>query len=488
MLNSGLNIGAGTVSVLHTDLYQINMMKVYFEDGLADRESVFDLYFRKLPFENGYAVFAGLERMLDYIKGLRFTEDQIDYLREIQGYDETFLDYLRNLVFTGTISSVREGAVVFANEAVVRVRAPLGQAQLIETALLNFVNYQTLIATKASRIRQIAPDSRLLEFGTRRAQEVDASQWGARASVIGGFDGTSNVEAGKKFGIPVSGTHAHAMVQTYGDDYTAFTKYASSHYNCTFLVDTFDTLKSGVPNAIRVAKEFGDKINFVGIRLDSGDMAYLSKEARKMLDAAGFENARIVASNDLDEYTITELQQQGARIDDYGVGTKLITAYDQPALGAVYKLVALKDEKGVWQEDRVKISGNPEKVTTPGLKDVYRVVNKDTGKAAGDYITMASEDVSNVTELELFDPVYTYVTKKIKNVELVPMLVDVIVDGEAVYESPTLDEMRAYHKESLDMFWEEYKRKLNPEIYPVTLSKACYDNKISVINRVLSRI
>lgn len=483
-----LNSGAGTVSVLHTDLYQINMMKVYFEDGLADRESVFDLYFRKLPFDNGYAVFAGLERMLDYIKGLRFTEDQLDYLREIQGYDETFLDYLRNLVFTGTISSVREGEVVFANEAVVRVCAPLGQAQLIETALLNFVNYQTLIATKASRIRQIAPDSRLLEFGTRRAQEVDASQWGARASVIGGFDGTSNVEAGKKFGIPVSGTHAHAMVQTYGDDYTAFTKYASSHYNCTFLVDTFDTLKSGVPNAIRVAKEFGDKINFVGIRLDSGDMAYLSKEARKMLDAAGFENARIVASNDLDEYTITELQQQGARIDDYGVGTKLITAYDQPALGAVYKLVALKDEKGVWQEDRVKISGNPEKVTTPGLKDVYRVVNKDTGKAAGDYITMAYEDVSKVTELELFDPVYTYVTKKIKNVELVPMLVDVIVDGEVVYESPALDEMRAYHKESLDMFWDEYKRKLNPEIYPVTLSKACYENKMNVIRTVLDRI
>ena len=284
---------------------------------------------------------------------------------------------------------MEEGEVCFNNEPLVRVEAPLIQAQLIETILLNIVNFHTLIATKASRIKQVAPNDLLMEFGTRRAQEEDAALWGARAAIIGGFDSTSNVRAGKLFGIPVSGTHAHAFVQTYGDEYVAFKKYAERHKDCVFLVDTFHTLKSGVPTAIKVAQELGDKINFIGIRLDSGDIAYLSKEARKMLDEAGFTDAKIIASNDLDEETIMSLKAQGAKVDSWGVGTKLITGYDQPALGAVYKLVAVEDESGEYQ-DRIKLSNNAEKVTTPGKKNVYRIINKATGKAEGDYITPVS--------------------------------------------------------------------------------------------------
>src|SRR5690606_28447169 len=283
--------------------------------------------------------------------------------------------FLQELRFTGTIRSMKEGEVVFHNEPILQVEAPFVEAQLVETALLNIVNYQTLIATKASRIRQVVNDELALEFGTRRAQETEAAIWGTRAAYIGGFNGTSNVRAGKIFGLPVAGTHAHAMVQAYQDDYTAFKKYAEAHQDCVFLVDTYDTLRSGVPAAIKVAKEFGDKINFNGIRLDSGDMAFLSKEARKMLDEAGFKDAKIFASSDLDEYTILHLKAQGAKIDSWGVGTKLITAYDQPALGAVYKLVSFEDEHGEMQ-DTIKISSNDEKVTTPGRKEVYRIVNR----------------------------------------------------------------------------------------------------------------
>ena len=331
--------------VLHNDLYQINMAETYWNDGIHERKAVFDLYFREMPFNSGYAVFNGLKRVIDYIKNFHFSEADIDYLKSI-GYQDDFLDYLRTLRFTGNIRAMREGELCFGNEPLLRVEAPLIQAQLVETMLLNIVNFQTLITTKASRIRQAAHEDKLMEFGTRRGQEVDAALWGARAAYIGGFDATSNVRAGKVFDIPVSGTHAHAMVQTYGDEVVAFRKYAERHKDCVFLVDTFHTLKSGVPNAIKVAKELGDSINFIGIRLDSGDIAYLSKEARKMLDEAGFTDASIVASNDLDESTITSLKSQGAKVDSWGVGTKLITGYDQPALGAVYKLVAVEDEHG----------------------------------------------------------------------------------------------------------------------------------------------
>ena len=468
---------------LHTDLYQINMAESYWADGIHNRKAVFELYFRKLPFGNGYAVFAGLERMLEYLKNFRFTQSDLAYLREELGYSDDFLAYLKDLRFSGSMYSMVEGELVFANEPIVRIEAPLVEAQLVETALLNIVNFQTLIATKASRIKQVIKDEVAMEFGTRRAQELDAALWGARAAVIGGFESTSNVRAGKRFGIPVAGTHAHALVQAYKNDYDAFHSYAKRHRDCVFLVDTYNTLKSGVPTAIRVAKELGDKINFIGIRLDSGDIAFLSKEARKMLDAAGFTDAKIIVSNDLDEYTILNLKAQGARVDMWGIGTKLITAYDQPALGAVYKMVAIENDKGEM-EDTMKISANAEKVTTPGLKRVYRIINKTNGKSEGDYIAMADEQPQTEEHLKMFHPVHTFISKFVTNFEAKDLHKEVIKDGKVVYENPTLWVMRQYAKDNLELLWDEYKRSMNPEEYPVDLSQKCWDNKMHNIQEV----
>ncbi|MFC0296546.1 nicotinate phosphoribosyltransferase [Geobacillus jurassicus] len=473
--------------MLHTDLYQINMVETYWEDGMHERRAVFEVFFRKLPFGNGYAVFAGLERVIQFLQQFRFSDSDIDYLRHELGYRDDFLDYLRTLRFTGTVRSMREGEIVFANEPIMRIEAPLAEAQLIETAILNIINFQTLIATKASRIKHILGDEPALEFGSRRAQEMDAALWGARAAYIGGIEATSNVRAGKLFGIPVAGTHAHSMIQAYQDEYVAFLKYARRHKDCVFLVDTYDTLKSGVPNAIRVAKELGDQINFIGIRIDSGDLAYLSKEARKMLDEAGFPNAKIFASNDLDEDTILNLKSQGAKIDVWGIGTKLITAYDQPALGAVYKMVAIENENGEMI-DTIKISGNPEKVTTPGLKRVYRIVNKINQKAEGDYIALESENPQQEERLKMFHPVYTFISKFVTNFEARDLHVTIFDNGRLVYTPPPLRDIQAYAKESLRLFWEEYKRTLNPEQYPVDLSQACWDNKMENIRKVKETI
>ncbi|XXM72026.1 nicotinate phosphoribosyltransferase [Lysinibacillus sphaericus] len=471
---------------LHTDLYQINMTKAYWDDDFHNRKAVFEVFFRKLPFGNGYAVFAGLERVIEFVKNFHFSKSDIEYLSEL-GYEEEFLNYLRDLRFTGTIRSMREGELAFANEPLLRIEAPLAQAQLLETAILNIVNYQTLIATKANRIKQVVHDEVVMEFGTRRAHELDAAVWGTRAAFIGGFDATSNVRAGKIFGMPVSGTHAHSLVQAYQDDYTAFHKYAESHTDCVFLVDTYDTLKSGVPAAIKVAKELGDKINFKGIRLDSGDMAYLSKKARKMLDEAGFTETRIIASNDLDEYTILNLKAQGARIDVWGVGTKLITAYDQPALGAVYKLASIENEKGEM-EDSIKISSNAEKVSTPGLKKVYRIINKVNHKSEGDYITLEHEDPQHEDRLKMFHPVHTYISKFVTNFEARELHVDVFKNGELVYETPSLQVMREFVNENLELLWDEYKRSMNPEEYPVDLSDECWTNKMSLIQKVKAEV
>ena len=462
---------------LHTDLYQINMAESYWADGIHNRKAVFEVYFRKLPFGNGYAVFAGLERILEYLKNFKLTESDLAYLRDELGYDADYLDYLKDVRFTGNVYSMVEGELVFANEPILRIEAPLVEAQLIETAILNIVNFQTLIATKASRIKQVIKDEIGMEFGTRRAQELDAALWGARAAVIGGFEATSNVRAGKLFGIPVAGTHAHALVQAYKNDYDAFHAYARRHKNCVFLVDTYNTLKSGIPTAIQVAKELGDKINFIGIRLDSGDIAFLSKEARRMLDEAGFPNAKVVVSNDLDEYTIINLKAQGARVDMWGIGTKLITAYDQPALGAVYKMVAIENAQGELQ-DTIKISANAEKVTTPGLKNIYRIIDRKSGKSQGDYITMADENPQAEDRIKMFHPVHTFISKFVTDFEAKNLHVKVIENGEIIYENPTLDAMRAYAKENLDLLWDEYKRALNPEEYPVDLSQKCWDNKM----------
>jgi len=471
---------------LHTDKYQINMAQAYWRDEIHNRKAVFEVYFRKIPFQNGYAVFAGLERVIRYLTNFRFTNSDLEFLRE-DGYSEDYLDFLKSLRFTGTVASMREGELVFANEPMMQIEAPLAEAQLIETAILNIVNYQTLIATKASRIKQVIGNEISMEFGTRRAQEMEAAIWGTRAAYLAGFDATSNVRAGKLFGIPTSGTHAHAMVQAYRDEYRAFCKYAETHKDCVFLVDTYDTLRSGVPTAIRVAKEFGDRINFKGIRLDSGDLAYLTKEARKMLDEAGFPHAKIYASNDLDEYTIMNLKAQGAKIDVWGVGTKLITAYDQPALGAVYKLISIENEQGEMV-DTIKISSNPEKISTPGRKKVYRIINRRNGKAEGDYITLENENPQSEPRLHMFHPVHTYIAKFVTDFDAVELHHTILKDGELVYQIPTVQEVQQFVRDNLDVLWDEYKRLLNPAEYPVNLSQDCWNNKMKRIEEMKEKV
>lgn len=467
---------------LHTDLYQINMMQVYFNKGIHNKKAVFEAYFRKVPFENGYAVFAGLERIVRYLENLSFSDSDLSYLEEL-GYPEEFLDYLKNLKMELTVKSAKEGDLVFANEPLVQIEGPLAQCQLVETAILNIINYQTLVATKAARIRSVIEDEPLLEFGTRRAQEMDAAIWGTRAAIIGGANATSNVRAGKIFNIPVSGTHAHALVQTYGDDYQAFKAYAETHKDCVFLVDTYDTLRVGVPNAIRVAKEMGEKINFLGVRLDSGDLAYLSKKVRQQLDDAGFPNAKIYASNDLDENTILNLKMQKAKIDVWGVGTKLITAYDQPALGAVYKIVSIETDAGSMR-DTIKLSNNAEKVSTPGKKQVWRITSRAKGKSEGDYITFADTDVTQLDEIDMFHPTYTYINKTVRDFDAVPLLVDIFDKGKLVYQLPSLQEIQEYGRKEFNQLWDEYKRVLNPQDYPVDLARDVWQNKMDLIDRI----
>lgn len=468
---------------LHTDAYELSMMQTYWKQGLANRRAVFEAFFRKMPFQNGYAVFAGLDHIIRYVKQLHFTDSDIDYLKSTNQFDEDFLEYLRNFKFTGSIRSFEEGDFVFNHEPIFQVDAPIIEGQLFETAVLNILNYQIMVATKASRIKAIVGDQSVMEFGSRRAQELDAAIWGTRAAYIGGFNATSNVRAGKLFGIPISGTHAHALVQAYRNDYDAFKAYAETHRDCVFLVDTFDTLKSGVPTAIRVAKEFGDKINFIGVRIDSGDMAYLSKRVRKMLDDAGFKDVKIFASNGLDEKTIQNLKMQGAKIDVWGIGTKLITAYDQPTLGAVYKLVSVEDDKG-QMVDTIKLSNNVAKMSTPGKKQVWRINDRADGKSEGDYITLDDENPREQDSLNMFNPNFPLQQKDVNDFIARPMLKDIWKDGEYVYDEPSLDEIRDHRTASLDGLWDEYKRDLNPEVYPVDLSQKCYDNKLQMIHHI----
>ncbi|RRJ65444.1 nicotinate phosphoribosyltransferase [Paenibacillus oralis] len=472
---------------LHTDKYQINMIYAHWMNGTHQRKTVFEAYFRKLPFGNGYAVFAGLERIVEYIRNLRFTEQDLNYLaKQEENYKPEFLELLRNFQFRGTLLSMKEGALCFPNEPLIRVEGTIMETQLVETAMLNFMNFQTLIATKASRVKRVAENDVLLEFGTRRAQEADAAIWGARAAYISGFDATSNLLAGEIFGIPTKGTHAHSWVQIFDSEQEAFERYAKALPDqVSLLVDTFDTLKSGVPHAIETAKMLeaqGKRLS--SIRLDSGDLAYLSIQARKMLDEAGLPYVKIVASNDLDENTIFNLKAQGAKIDIWGVGTQLITAADQPALGGVYKLV--ERETGVRMEPTIKISGNPEKVTTPGKKDVLRIISKESGKAIADYVCFPHEQQARSGgNLRLFDPVHPYIKKTVKNFEAVSMLQPIFEEGDQVYELPALDEIREYHKAQLSLFWPEYLRKLNPEIYRISLSQEAWELKQKMIEDYL---
>ncbi|OMF22070.1 nicotinate phosphoribosyltransferase [Paenibacillus sp. FSL H8-0548] len=470
---------------LHTDKYQINMMYAHWLQGSMNEKAVFEVSFRKLPFGNGFAVFAGLERIVQYIRSIHFGEAEIAYLRtQEENYAEGFLDTLRELRFTGNIYSVEEGTLVFANEPLICVEARIFEAQLVETAILNMMNYQTLIATKAARIKLVAQNDILLEFGTRRAQEADAAIWGARATYLAGFDATSNMRAGMLFGIPAKGTHAHSWVQGHNTEEEAFHAYADSMPDhVTLLVDTYNTLKSGVPNAIKIGhllEKKGKRMN--AIRLDSGDLAYLSQEARKMLDEAGLEYVQIVASNDLDEGIIDNLKSQGAKIDVWGVGTKLITAADQPSLGGVYKLVAR--EKDGSYEPVIKISANPEKVSTPGFKSLYRIINTDTGKAEADYIALKNEQHIELGErIKLFDPVHPYIHKYIERYEAIPLLKPIFTQGELVYKLPSLEQIRSYHRGQFELFWPQYLRKLNAEAYRVNLSEAVWELKRDLIQR-----
>lgn len=465
---------------LHTDLYELNMIYTHWKKGNHEKNAVFEVYYRENPFGMGYTIFAGLERVIQYISDLHFNESDIDYLREELNFPDDFLTFLKEWKFRGTVRAYKEGEVAFANEPLIQVEGPLVDCQLIETALLNIVNFQTLIATKAAQIKTAAGDDPVMEFGARRAQEFDAALWGARATYIGGCDSTSNTRAAKVFGMPASGTHAHALVQAYRDEYKAFKAYAETHKDCVFLVDTYHTINSGVPNAIKVAKEMGDKINFVGVRLDSGDLSYLSKRVRQQLDEAGFPDAKIFVSNDLDAETILNLKMQGAKIDVWGVGTKMITAYDQPALGAVYKIVSVEgaDEE---MHHTLKLTANAAKISTPGKKQVWRIRSHNNTKPEGDYVALADERPDQLDELFMFHPQYTYINKTVKNFTARPLLHEVIVDGKVTYESPSLKDIKAYAKESLSEQWAEHKRLLNPEPYPVDLSQKLYDAKVNTI-------
>ena len=473
---------------LLTDLYELTMMQGYYEKG-QNENVIFDEFFRQNPCNNGYSVCAGLDQVIDYIKNLHFTYDDVDYLRGLGIFKEDFLHYLSGFHFSGDIYAIPEGTVVFPKEPLLKVVAPIMEAQLVETAILNIINHQSLIATKTSRIVFAANGDGIMEFGLRRAQGPDAGLYGARAAMIGGCVGTSNVLAGQMFDVPVMGTHAHSWIMSFPDEYTAFKTYAEMYPdNCTLLVDTYDTLKSGVPNAIRVFQEFkdaGKPLIKYGIRLDSGDLAYLSKEARKMLDEAGFPEATICASNDLDEFLLHDLKMQGAAIDSWGVGTNLITSKDCPSFGGVYKLAAIQNEEGEFVP-KIKISENTEKITNPGNKTIYRIYEKASGKIKADLICFADEVIDPKQDLLLFDPMDTWKKTKLAGgtYNVREILLPIFKNGECLYKSPTLKEIAAYCREEKDTLWDETKRLFYPHRVYVDLSQKLYAVKQSLLDQM----
>ena len=477
---------------LLTDLYELTMMQGYFHNMDRNQTVIFDAFYRNNPNGGGYAIACGLEQLVKYIKELHFAPQDIEYLAGLGIFDKEFLDYLANFKFSGSIYAIPEGTVVFPREPLVKVIAPIMEAQLVETAILNIINHQSLIATKASRVCWAARGDGIMEFGLRRAQGPDAGTYGARAAVIGGCIGTSNVLCGQLFDVPVKGTHAHSWIMSFPDEYTAFKTYADMHPSaCILLVDTYDTLKSGVPNAIRVFKEMreaGIPLTFYGIRLDSGDLAYLSKKARKMLDEAGFPDAVISASNDLDEYLIDSLKVQGAAITSWGVGTNLITSKDWPAFGGVYKLAAIMNEEGEFVP-KIKLSENSEKVTNPGNKTVYRIYDKETGKIKADLICLVDEQFSEDEPMLLFDPNEPWKKTKLQpgTYTLREIMVPVFMDGECVYTSPKTMDIRSYCQEELATLWDETRRLVNPQKVYVDLSRKLYDIKIELLDK-MSRV
>lgn len=469
---------------LLTDLYEITMAYGFYKHRKHEEEAVFDIFFRQNKLIT-YSLAAGLQQAMDYLLHWRFSEDDMEYLRSLNLFEEDFLSYLEKMRFTGDVYAVKEGEPVFPGEPILTVKAPLIQAQFAETALLNILNHQTLIATKASKICREAGKGAVMEFGLRRAQGPDAGIYGARAAVIGGCSSTSNVIAGQMFDIPVAGTMAHSWVMDFDSEYEAFKAYADSYPdNCLLLVDTYDTLRSGVPNAIKVFKELkaaGHKPK--GIRLDSGDFAYLSKKARKMLDEAGFPEAIICASGDLDEYSMSSLRQQGAKIDLWGVGTKLITSEEMPALGGVYKLAAVieKDGKVV---PKIKLSDNAAKITNPSFKNLYRLYDKADGMAIADLITMREETIDESKPLTIFHPLEIWKRITVKNFRAEPLLHTIVEKGKLVYEFPKLMEIQAFSKKELAKFWEEYLRLDMPQLYKVDLSERLHALKSKMLDEI----
>lgn len=465
------------------DFYELTMGNGYFAAGYKDRICYFDVFFRRCPDGGGFAIAAGLEQVVDYIQNLHFSQEDIDYLRGRKLFSEEFLDYLASFKFTGDIWAVPEGTPVFPKEPILTVRAKAIEAQLIETYVLLALNHQSLIATKANRVVRAAEGRVVLEFGSRRAQGADAAILGARAAYIGGCHGTACTISDEKYGVPAGGTMAHAWVQMFDSEYEAFKTYCELYpTNATLLVDTYNTLKSGVPNAIRAFNEVLRPLGITkcGIRLDSGDMTYLTKKARKMLDDAGWSTCQISASNSLDEHLIQDLLRQGAKIDLFGVGERLITAKSEPVFGGVYKLAAVENEQGEIIP-KIKISENVEKITNPHFKKLYRFYGNDTGKAIADYLTVYDETVDDSKDLEIFDPNATWKRKTVYNFTAKELMVPVFQKGRLVYQVPTLEEVRGYCKAQVETLWDEVKRFDNPHDYYVDLSQKLWDMKYGLL-------
>ena len=467
------------------DFYELTMGNGYLKAGYQDRITYFDVFFRDVPDNGGFAICAGLDQFIDYVENLRFSEEDIGYLRGKGLFSEEFLDYLRHFKFTGDIWAIPEGTPIFPREPILTVRAPAIQAQLIETFALLCLNHQSLIATKANRIVRAAEGRTVLEFGSRRAQGTDAAITGARAAYIGGCKGTACALSDRVFGVPAGGTMAHAWVQMFPSQYEAFKTYCEIYpHNAVLLVDTYNTLKSGVPDAIRafneVLKPMG--ITKCGIRLDSGDITYLSQQARKMLDEAGWTECEISASNSLDEYIIRDLLLQGAKVDMFGVGERLITARSEPVFGGVYKLAAVEDEKGQIVP-RIKLSENVTKITNPHFKKVYRLFDRETGKAEADYIAVYDEVVDDTLPLELFDPEATWKRKTLENYRAVPLLRTIYRGGQLVYQRPGLQEIQRYCEEQVETLWDSVKRFENPHNYYVDLSLRLWTIKEELLRK-----
>lgn len=469
---------------LLADFYELTMANGYWEHGIAEQIAYYDLFFRKVPDQGGFAIMAGLAQAIDYMKNLKFTEDDIAFLRSKNCFNDAFLEYLRNFEFVCDVWAVPEGTPIFPNEPILTVRGPAIQAQFVETMLLLTINHQSLIATKANRIVRAANGRAVLEFGSRRAQGADGAIMGARAAYIGGCAGTACTIVDRDMKIPAAGTMAHSWVQMFPSEEDAFRAYAQTYPdNCTLLVDTYNVLQSGIPNAIKIFQEeilprgFRPK----GVRIDSGDIAYLSKKVRKILDAAGFEDCKIMASNSLDEYIIQDILKQGGQVDSFGVGERLITAKSTPVFGGVYKLVAV--EQNGELEPKIKISENVEKITNPGFKKLWRLYDRDTGKAIADVITIAGEVIDDTKPYEIFHPEYTWKRKTVTNFVAKELQIPIFEKGKCVYESPDLQTIQQFCKAQIDTLWDEMLRFENPHKYYVDLSQALWDLKHALLQK-----